>query len=334
MGIDSPTMNDVIRNEILIMRVVALIPGGVGEQILFFPTLDDLKLKYPDAEIDVVVEPRAKAAYRVSKSVNDVITFDFKDRSSPADWANLLGVIRDRYYDAAISLRQTWSIGLLLWLTGVPSRISYEKGGGQIFLTETVPLKTEQYTAQSDHDLLQGVGINTPCPDVSISVPRGDIDWAEMELKRLGVQGAYVLMYPGASLLAEGETEYPLESWKQIIQDFQTKQPEMPLVIVQGTGERETMTALTEAHPTLKITKPGDVGKLAAMVAGANLVLCPNSVPMHLAIALQVYTLAFFGATDSAQFLPKNDKFVGIQSPSNRMSDIQPEQILQKVWGG
>jgi ADP-heptose:LPS heptosyltransferase len=316
------------------MRVVALVPGGVDEQILFFPTLDGLKQKYPDAEIDVVVEPRAKSAYRVSKSVNDVITFDFKDRSSPADWANLLGVIRDRYYDAAISLRQNWAIGLLLWLTGVPSRVSYEKGNGKVFLTNTVPLKSEQYAAQSDHDLLQGVGISTPCPDLSINVPRGDIDWAEAERKRLGIQGAYVLMYPGTSQLAEGETAYPIASWQRIIQDFQSKQPEMPLVIIQGSGEQAIVSALVEACPTLKVTKPADIGKMAAMIAGANLVVCPNSVPMHLAIALQVYTLALFGATEAAQFLPQSDKFVGIQSSSRSLADIQPEKILQKVWGG
>ena len=58
------------------MRVVALIPGGIGDQILFFPTLDDLKRIYPDAQIDVVVEPRSKGAYRVSKSIHEVLLFD------------------------------------------------------------------------------------------------------------------------------------------------------------------------------------------------------------------------------------------------------------------
>ncbi|HAX79528.1 MAG TPA: glycosyltransferase, partial [Cyanobacteria bacterium UBA11372] len=81
------------------MRVVALVPGGIGDQILFFPTLDDLKRSYPDADIDVVVEPRSAGAYRVCKSVNDVLLYDFKDRNSPADWGNLLGRLRDREYD-------------------------------------------------------------------------------------------------------------------------------------------------------------------------------------------------------------------------------------------
>ncbi|NJR37654.1 MAG: glycosyltransferase family 9 protein [Leptolyngbyaceae cyanobacterium CSU_1_4] len=312
------------------MRVVALIPGGVGEQILFFPTLDGLKQKYPDAEIDVVVEPRAKAAYRVSKSVNDVITFDFKDRSSPADWANLLGVIRDRYYDAALSLRQNWGTGLLLWLTGVPTRIGSEDSAGKYFLTHTVPFNADQYTAQSNYDLLQGMGVKAACPEVAISVPKSDIDWAEAEQKRLGIRGSgYVLMYPGKSLLAEGETSYPLASWLTIVEDFQQKQPDMPLVIVKQTGDLDTVTTLTQAVPSLKVTKPADMGKLAALVAGANLMIAPNSVPMHLAIALQVYTLALFGSSSSSQVLPKSDKFIAIQSPTRSIADIQPAEICK-----
>jgi ADP-heptose:LPS heptosyltransferase len=317
------------------MRVVALIPGGVGEQILFFPTLDGLKQKYPDAEIDVVVEPRAKAAYRVSKSVNDIITFDFEDRSSPADWANLLGVIRDRYYDAALSLRQNWGTGLLLWLTGIPTRIGSEGSAGKYFLTDTIPLKPEQYNAQSDYDLLQGIGVKADCPALSISLPKSDIDWAEAEQKRLGIRGSgYVLMYPGKSQLAEGEVSYPLASWLAIIQDFQQKQPDMPLVIINQTGDSEVETALSQAMPSLKVTKPGDIGKMAAMVAGANLMICPNSVPMQLAIALQVYTLALFGSSSSSQFLPQSDKFIAIQSPTRGIADIKPTQVLQQVWGG
>jgi ADP-heptose:LPS heptosyltransferase len=314
------------------MRVVALIPGGVDEQLLFFPTLDDLKQQYPEAEIDVVVEPRAKAAYRVSKSVNDVITFDFQDRISPADWANLLGVIRDRYYDAALSLQPTWSTGLLLWLTGVPNRIGYAQGG-QFFLTQAIAPNPSQYAAERYHDLLQGLGISSPCPPVALSVPRSDIDWAEMERQRLGIKGGYVLMYPGSNQLLGGETPYPVESWLKIIQDFQQKQPDMPLVMLSSSGESAVITALTQAVPTLKVIKPTDLGKMAAAIAAASLVICPHSIPMHLAIALQVYTLALFGTVPASQAIPTHDKFIGLQSPSSNLADIKPEQILQKVWG-
>ena len=101
------------------MRIVALVPGGIGDQILFFPTLNDLKRYYPEAQLDVVVEPRSQGAYRVCKVVRDTIPFNFKDRNSLADWGNFVGVIRDREYDVALSLGQRGGVGLLLWLTGI-----------------------------------------------------------------------------------------------------------------------------------------------------------------------------------------------------------------------
>jgi len=52
------------------MRILALVPGGIGDQLLFFPTLESLKNQYPQAAIDVIVEPRAKSAYRVCPYVH------------------------------------------------------------------------------------------------------------------------------------------------------------------------------------------------------------------------------------------------------------------------
>lgn len=319
------------------MRIVALVPGGIGDQILFFPTLADLKKAYPTAAIDVVVEPRSKGAYRVCPSVSEVILFDFKDRNSPADWANLLGVIRDRYYDIALSLGRNWGVGLLLWLTGTPARVGYSNGGN-LFLTRSVPLKTEQYAAQMYHDLLTGLDITTPCPPLSITLPKSDIDWADGERTRLGLGDAgYVMIHAGCSELARQkgiDKLYPVVSWKAIIQDFQTRQPDLPIVVAEGEADAAIVSALTQACPGVKVTRPGDIGKLAAMIAGANLMLCTDSAPMHLAVALQVYTLALFGPTDPAKLLPQNEKFQGIASPTGMMADLSPDTILKVVWGG
>jgi ADP-heptose:LPS heptosyltransferase len=317
------------------MRIVALVPGGIDDQILFFPTLDDLKRSLPSAQIDVVTEPRSKAAYRVSKSVDQVLTFDFQDRNSLADWGNLVGMIRDREYDVAIVLGQSWLIRLLLWLTGIPTRIGYQ-GKGSAFLTKTVPLKQSQYTAAMYHDLLTGLGIQSTCPDLTVNIPLADIDWAEKEQKRLGVhETGYILIYGGSSQLAQikGTDEvYPVQSWLQIIQNFRSKQPEMPVVVVKQ-AEDELVQSLESSLKDVKITSPDDIGKLAAMIGGANLMLCTDSVPMHLSVAVQTYTIALFGDTEPAKLLPKSDKFLAIKSLTGRIADISPNTVLQKVWG-
>ncbi|MBD6619185.1 glycosyltransferase family 9 protein [Komarekiella sp. 'clone 1'] len=319
------------------MRVVALVPGGIGDQILFFPTLDDLKRYYPDAQIDVVVEPRSKAAYRVSKSVNEVVTFDYKDRNSLADWSNLVGAIRDREYDVAIAVGQSWLVGLLLWLTGIPTRIGYQ-GKGSVFLTSSVPFKTSQYTAATYHDLLQPLGIKTPVPELTVSVLKPDIEWAQKEQKRLGVQETgYILIHVGSSQLSQAkglDNVYPVENWQQIIQDLQHKQPDLPVVVIKEPDNEQFVRSLVQYSPDIKVTSPDDIGKLTAIIPGASLMLCTDSAPLHLSVATQTYTIALFGSTEPAKVLPKSDKFLAIKSPTGKIADIAPNTILEKIWGG
>jgi ADP-heptose:LPS heptosyltransferase len=320
------------------MRILALVPGGIGDQILFFPTLEDLKTKYPQAAIDVIVEPRSKGAYRVCQFVNQVIGFDFKDRNGLADYLNLLGVIRDQEYNAAITLGRRWTVGLLLWLNGIPIRIGY-KTDASWFLSHSVPLKTEQYAASMYHDLLKGLGINTPCPPVKLTLPREDIDWAEAEQKRLDLkESGYILIHGGSSQMAQTkgiDKIYPVSKWQKIVEDIQHKQPEIPIVLLQGPEDGEWIAMMRQFSSNFKVTAPSDIGKLASMIAGANLMLCTDSAPMHLAVAVGTYTVALFGPTEAKKLLPpQSDRVYGIQSPTGLIADIQPETVIEQIWRG
>ncbi|WP_414527954.1 glycosyltransferase family 9 protein [Nodularia chucula] len=317
------------------MRVVALVPGGIGDQILFFPTLDDLKRSYPNAQLDVVVEPRSKAAYQVSQSVNDVLTFDYQDSNSLADWSNFVGTIRDREYDAVITLGQSWLMGLLLWLTGIPTRIGYE-GQGAVFLTNPVPFKPNQYVAAVYHDLLKPLGINSPCPDLTVNILKPDIQWSQNEQKRLGVnETGYILINAGSRLSQiDADQLYPVKSWQQVIQECQHKQPDLPVVIIQESENQQLVRSLLERIPGIKVTSPNNIGKLAAMIGGASLMLSADDPLLHLSVAVQTYTIALFGPTDSAKLLPKSDKFLAIQSPTGQMADIAPQTVLDTIWAG
>ena len=319
------------------MRILALVPGGIGDQILFFPTLDELKRYYPPANIDVIVEPRAKGAYRVSGSVDEVLAFDFKDRNGLADFANLLGIIRDREYDAVLSLSSNWPIGLLLWMSGIPITIGYKTLAGGWFFSNPVPQKTEQYAAHMYHDLLQGLDISSPCPEPKLVLPKKDLAWVQEEQQRLEAKDGYILIHGGSSELSQTEDidqVYPVKKWQQIIEDIQQKQPDLPIVLIQGPEDGEFIEAMLQACPELKITAPADVGKLAGIIAGANLLLCIDSTPMYLAVAVGTYTIALFGSTEAKKLLPDNEQCVGLQSSTRWIADIKPEDVLGQIWRG
>jgi ADP-heptose:LPS heptosyltransferase len=329
------------------MRVLALVPGGISDQLLFFPTLEDIRRAFPKAEIDVVVEPKAQAAYRVSKLINDVISFDYPASNSPADWANLLGIVRDREFEVAISTSGRWEEGILLWLSGIPTRLTYATTSVPWFYTNTLPYQDNQYQADRYHNLLQGLKIKSPCPPVTINVPESDINWANGQRDKLGLKQGYVIFYPSPSALGyrpgklskTPPEDYPLDSWLAIIADFQTKQPQLPLVLLSTPESRDTVTAITRSTGGLKAVATENIGQSAAMIAGADLVIAPDTYVAQIAVALSVFNISLFGATNPDQILPsqagvKEPKFVALKSKTGQLEDLTPADVLKTVWGG
>ncbi len=324
------------------MRILALVPGGISDQLLFFPALEDIKQAYPNADIAVVAEPQATAAYRVSKIVDTVLPFAFSGTNSPSDWANLLGLIRDREYEVALSTHTKWGTGLLLWLSGVPTRVTYASTSSPWFYTATVPDKAaqgEQYQAERYQDLLAAIDIKAPAHLPTISVPEGDIAWANALRDRLNLKSGYVLMYPGPTTgRGDGEANYPTLSWQALIQDFRAKQPKLPVVLLQTNDSAQQVNDLKLQDSTLVVATATNLGQAAAIIAGADLVLSPDSHIMQLAVALKVFTLALFGQNKPAEMLPpakgEETRFLGIPSDTGKIADIKPETVLNKVWGG
>lgn len=317
------------------MRLLALVPGGIDDQVLFLPTLHHLHKALPKAEIAVVTTPEAKPFYGLTQLVSQTFPYNFGANSSPADWANLLGIVREYEFEAVITLTESWSMGLLLWLSGIPTRIGYAGGSNSLFLTQTVPMEAEQPLVDRYHDLLQGLSIAGPYPEITLNIPQKDIFWAESARQEasLGDQG-FVLVYPGPE--SDTSDSYPAEGWATILKDFQARQPDLPLALMQTADNFAIASAVAQMVPGVKLLGPESLAQSAAVIAGANLVLSTDSYPLYLAIALQVFALGLFASGSPERQLPAAEgdetRVIGISAGGGQLADIAPETVLKKVW--
>ncbi len=256
-----------------------------------------------------------------------MVPYNFESSNSPADWANLLGIVRDREFDAALTLTDSWSIALLLWLSGVPTRLGYSGAANDLLLTATTPR-----AAEADHHgaLLKLINITGPLPALSVNVPRKDLTAVDNLRQGSGLTNGYVLVYPGAT---SGGTPYPTESWIAILKDFQQRQPELPLALLQTDEGAEQPAAIASAIPNLKILRPETPGQTAALIAAANLLVAVEGYPLALAIALNVYTLGLFSGSSPAQAIAAGgDRLVALTASTGTLADISPDQVLKKIW--
>ena len=305
------------------MRIVALITGSIEEQILCFPTLETLKQEYPGSIIDVIANPNAKLAYRLCPHVHETLAFNYEDTNGLADYLNLLGMIRDREYDIAILTESNWTLELLLWLNGIPRRIGF-KNQSSWFLSNAVPAKKEQYRPNYYHDLLQGLDITSTCPALDISVNAEDLDWAKVQQQSLGIKdNNYIVIFGG-------EGRYPINYWQNIIDSLEEKQPNQSIIILPDIQERPWLNKLQQICPNIKLLNPPDIGKLAAIVKQAKLLICTSGIPLVIATGLGTQTLAFVTPEEKLKLLPANkDRYLGIQASS--IADIAPDSILSQI---
>jgi ADP-heptose:LPS heptosyltransferase len=316
------------------MRTLAIVPGEIGDQVLFFPTLSGLKQRYPNAKIDVVAEPRAKDAYHISALVDRVIPFDFQASNTLADWGNLIGTIREQEYDAVFSLAEGVGTGLLLWLTGIPCRIGFD-GSNNLYLTGKVPRSIgpiAHKSASANYELLRGIGVRTACPEIAVNVPRKDIEWAEAEQQRLGVKGQNFVLVAnepgnGPGNEADAGQIYPIGQWIVLLKALQSAQPELKIVAL-GDG----LTDWGSTGLGVKVASPTNFGQVTAMAAAASLVVCTESPLLYGAIASQSFTVGLL-ADEAAQVrLPESDKLLTIAG-SDGVKSIDPAAILAKLGG-
>ncbi len=315
------------------MRVLALVPGDIDSQILFFPTFETLQAVYPGVQIDVVAEGRAIPAYRICKSVRKTMRFEFSELNSFADWSNLLGQMRDQDYDVVLSAATRWSMGWALWMSGIPQRIGFAGSGAAFSFTKSVPLNQEQYLAQTYHDLLKGLNVQSPCPAIAVSIPEKDLVWAEATQKRLGLQSSGYLVIDGRpSGNAQGNNpSYPIEQWQSILQALCQRHPELPIVMVQSLEQSDLATAFMGICPTLKSVTLDEMGKLAGLIRNARLLLCIENSALQLAVAVGTPAIALSDTTSPTILLPADHQSISLQASTGKLVDIKPHEALEKI---
>jgi ADP-heptose:LPS heptosyltransferase len=136
-------------------KILAINFGGIGDEVLFLPTLKTLREAYPDAHITLMLEPRSQSIKQITNLIDDTVTFDIKKRPLfLADIVEVVHLIQDGEYELVLSSGSSKMVSILLFLGGSTWRIGYDSGPlSRLLLTHPVRLNREQYASDMYHDL-------------------------------------------------------------------------------------------------------------------------------------------------------------------------------------
>ena len=290
--------------------------GGLGDEILFLPTIISLKKEFPNSEITLALEPRSKGVLNLTNIIDNVLFADIKGNNKYIELFNLLRQIWRKKFDIVISSGSNKFISIFLFLTFIKTRVGYNSGKlSEKLLTHAVKLNKKQYAAKMYHDLVKEITkYNTELPEINI--------------EKQTVEPNTVLIHPGVSLMSikKGMIKtIPAAKWAEVVEKLADNSKKV--ILVGGPDDKEVIETIEKIVPCEKYInmygKTKNLKELAEMISGTEKFLCSDSAPLHVAVALGVKTYAIFGSTDDKKLIPDNGLVIPIKA-KNCTCPLQP----------
>jgi len=289
-----------------VRSVLAINFGGIGDEILFLPTLRALRKKFPQAYLAVVAEPRSISVLK--GEADEIIPLDVKGRLNLGEIIRFLSNIRYLKPDVALASGTSLYIPLFLYLTGAEKRIGYKQSRLSFLNTRNADATRNDYIAFVHYRLAKALGIDEEPSLPSIELPWEAEEWAEKFLTQAGLKNRFILVHPGIgkmSIKRGIDRRWKNAKWRELIKSL--KEEGYEILVSLGPDEKEMEEKLRMSG--VRFTFPPDIFKLAALIKRSSLLICLDSSPMHLAVALRKPLVALFGPSDEEEVLPKDARF-------------------------
>lgn len=329
-------------------RLLAINFGGLGDEILFLPTLQTIKSCDRSWHITLLTEPRGSAIRQLTPLLDDNLQFDIKKRPlGPADCLQLLALLRGGRFDAVLSSGGSPLVAMLLFLSGIRRRIGFGTNRlAKILLTDSVALNKNQHAACMYHDLAVPIAGKKLCPKPTIEADLDSVQKMRAILDALeshgdgGASGGKktVLIHPGVSKLSLSKgvvKTWSPSNWSTLI--ARLVEQGLKVMVAGGPDDEETVAAifaslqsqggdkLNQSVVNLMGATEG-ITDLVTLICFCDLLVCVDSAPMHIAVALNKRLVALFGPTDPAKLLWPDKRFAALRDEraAARFANVDP----------
>ena len=290
-------------------RILFINFGGLGDEILFLPTIQAVKKEYPNAHITLALEERSKGIVSLTNVIDETLFANIKT-SKYKELLKLLFKIWIGKYDIVISSGSNKFISIYLFLTFIKKRYGYNSGKlSNLLLTKAIYLNKNQYAG-----LMYG--------DLAKPITNKEIEPAFLSIQKKPLIPNSVLIHPGVSQMSlkNGmiKTIEP-KQWAEVIEKLADSGKKV--FLIGGNDDKECIDTIQKFVPPEKYENlfgsTKNLKELAELISSTEKFLCSDSAPLHIATALGVQTYVIFGSTDDKKLIPQSEKVVPIKIQSN-----------------
>ena len=298
-------------------RILVIKLGALGDFVHAFHAFAAIRAGYLAASITLLTTAPFRALAEASPWFDDV-----RIDQRPA-WWNLSDLAATRRalhgFDLVFDLQTSRRSARYYRLAGRPPWSGVAAGCS---LPHTNPARNSMHTLERQRQQLEAAGLTDfPLPDRRWMAERGG---------RHGLVPPYALLMPGGGGVGAAK-RWPPQAFGALAQGLT---PRLTVAIIGGPAEREIAHIITGLCPAaVDLVGRTSFEDIAALAAGAALVVGNDTGPLQLAATMGPSTLALFSsATDPRQAAPRGPalEWAEIIQVSN-LETLAPETVLAKA---
>ncbi len=293
--------------------------GGIGDEILFLPTLQGFKKLYPNSKITLCLENRAKGIMGLCPLIDDVITVDIK-AGGIKKYLNILKLIFKTWtlnFDTVISSGKSPFVAIILFLMKAKKKIGY-RTKTSFLLTDDVPLNENCYAGNMYFDLIKPLG------EADFELPKISYD-PDFQLEENFFENDFILLHPGVSLMSIKKNIFKCpkkELWVDLIKRLLSKGEKV--VLAGGPDDADVINFILQNKEITNnpnfcsmFGKTKNLYQMAGLIKKSKKLICCDSAPLHLGVGLNKEIIVFFGPTNEEKLVPKKESIKVISKKIN-----------------
>lgn len=293
------------------LNVLCIRLDNLGDVLMTTPAIRALRHSLPGRRITLLASASGAAGAAFVPEIDETITYaaPWMKSSATADAdADLAFVqaLRARRFDAAVIFtsysQSPLPAAMLCHLAQIPLRLAHCRENPYHLLSHWIadpePHAAVRHEVRRQLDLVAAVGCGTSDERLSFRVEQDDAAWARRHLQAIGIDLSqpWVLAHPGATAPSR---RYPPALWADAANRIAAAL-QCPIVFSGSAGEAALVDAIRAklGHPSYSLAGKLDLGKFAAVLAQAPLLVVNNSGPAHLAAAVGTPVVDLYALTN------------------------------------
>lgn len=275
------------------MKILLVQTSFLGDTILSTPVISGIKTIYPASELWIMTTPLSAHLVKRDPLIEGVIAYDKRNKQSGlTGLLKMAQKLKKMKFDRVYSLHRSFRTSILLWLAKIPYRIGCRDAKLSSLYHET---RSRDFP---EHDVIR-----------NFSILKGELDLSSFDMEMRLFAPPENEIHPDIQKKADRSKPYavlaPGSVWNtkmwfaegfHSVATFLLKQG-YRVVLVGAKSDEAVCNAVAQDLDVLNFAGGTDISDTMHIVKYAKLVVCNDSMTLHMASAFKIPTVAIFCAT-------------------------------------